>query len=116
MSENLPIEENSAQESNLSPRNPELESEAMLRGLEFLKDIPLEVTVELGQNQMTLGDVLALGPSSLIELNKASGEPLDVKVNGVLVARGEAVVVNERFGVRLTTVMEPARVLKTLQS
>ncbi|MEM1348301.1 MAG: flagellar motor switch protein FliN [Myxococcota bacterium] len=112
MSENLPIEEDFAQDGPHADSSPE----AMLRGLEFLRDIPLEVTVELGTSRMTLGDVLALGPSSLIELNKANGEPLDVKVNGVLVARGEAVVVNERFGVRLTSVMEPAHVLKTLQS
>lgn len=112
MSENLPIEENSARDFSPAGNDPD----TLLRGLEFLRDIPLEITVELGQTNMTLGDVLGLGPSSLIELQKANGEPLDVKVNGVLVARGEAVVVNERFGVRLTSVMEPARVLKTLQS
>ncbi len=112
MSENLPIEENSARDFSPTSDDPD----TLLRGLEFLRDIPLEITVELGQTNMTLGDVLGLGPSSLIELQKANGEPLDVKVNGVLVARGEAVVVNERFGVRLTSVTEPARVLKTLQS
>ena len=114
--ENPAVPENSAQ-----PQANDLPSEApntelMLRGLEFLKDVPLEITVELGSSRMTLGDVLALGPSSLIELNKPNGEPLDVKVNGVLIARGEAVVVNERFGVRLTSVMEPARVLESIQS
>ena len=112
--ENLTATENIAQST--PPVADATDDALLLRGLEFLKDVPLEISVELGSSQMTLGQVLSLGPNSLIELNKANGEPLDVKVNGVLVARGEAVVVNERFGVRLTSVMEPARVLKSIQS
>jgi flagellar motor switch protein FliN len=113
--ENSAESENSAQ-PRVAASTPQDERELMLKGLDFLKDVPLEITVELGSARMTLGDVLALGPSSLIELNKPNGEPLDVKVNGVLVAKGEAVVVNERFGIKLTSVMETARVLKSIQS
>lgn len=82
--------------------------------LAFLRDIPLEITVELGRTGMTIGELFQLGPSSVLELSKASDEPLDVKVNGVLVARGEAVVVHDRFGVRLTSVVKPDRILDSL--
>ncbi|MFT6627885.1 MAG: flagellar motor switch protein FliN/FliY [Flavobacteriales bacterium] len=87
-------------------------SEAM----DFLKDIPLEISVEIGRRQMPLGDVLALGPQAVIELGKAAGESLDVRVNGVLVAQGEAVVVNDRFGVRLTSLVESASLLRSLHN
>ncbi|QDG54874.1 flagellar motor switch protein FliN [Persicimonas caeni] len=86
-----------------------------LPGLEFLGDIPLEVTVELGRSRKTLAEILSLGPSSMIELSKAATEPLDVRVNGVLIARGEAVVVNERFGIRLTAVIDTDEVIESLK-
>lgn len=82
--------------------------------LAFLRDIPLEITVELGRTGMTIGELFQLGPASVLELSKASDEPLDVKVNGVLVARGEAVIVHDRFGVRLTSVVRPDRILDSL--
>ena len=72
---------------------------------DFLHDVPLEVTVELGSRRMPLEAILNLGPGATIELDKANGEPLDIKVNGVLIARGEAVIVNERFGVRIVSVL-----------
>ncbi len=75
---------------------------------DFLHDVPLEVTVELGAKSLPLETILNLGPGSTIELDKANGEPLDIKVNGVLIARGEAVIVNERFGVRIVSVMSNA--------
>ena len=68
-------------------------------------DVPVELTVELGRKQTRIGDVLKLGPGSVLELNKANGEPLDIYVNNRLIARGEAVVVGERYGVRLTEVL-----------
>ena len=74
-------------------------------GLDFILDVPLAVTVELGRAEMTIAKVLALGDGAVIELDKAAGEPLDIRVNDHLVARGEAVVVNDRFGVRLTEVV-----------
>ncbi len=75
------------------------------RNLELILDIPLRVTVELGRTKMVVSDLLNLGQGSVIELSKLAGEPLEVLVNDKLVARGEAVVVNEKFGVRLTDII-----------
>ncbi len=75
------------------------------RDIEMLMDIPLEVTVELGQVSMLIQDILELGSGSIVELEKAAGEPVDVLVNGRLVARGEVVVVEDNFGVRLTEIL-----------
>jgi len=68
-------------------------------------DVPVEVTVELGRRRVRIGEVLRLGPGSVLELSKSNGEPLDIYVNDRLIARGEAVVVGERYGVRLTEVL-----------
>ena len=75
------------------------------RNLELILDIPLKVTVELGRTKMVVNELLNLGQGSVIELSKLAGEPLEVLVNNKLVARGEAVVVNEKFGVRLTDII-----------
>lgn len=82
--------------------------------IEFILDIPLQVTAELGRSKMVINDLLQLGQGSVIELAKLAGEPLDVFVNGKLVARGEAVVVNEKFGIRLTDIISPAERIKKL--
>jgi flagellar motor switch protein FliN/FliY len=74
-------------------------------GLNFVMDVPVELTIELGRKITRIGEVLRLGPGSILELNKANGEPLDVYVNNRLIARGEAVVVGERYGIRLTEVV-----------
>jgi flagellar motor switch protein FliN/FliY len=73
--------------------------------LDFLLDIPLEMTVELGRCKMLINDLLQLGQGSVLELTKLAGEPMDVFVNDRLIARGEVVVVNEKFGIRLTDVV-----------
>jgi flagellar motor switch protein FliN/FliY len=75
------------------------------RNLNLILDIPLRVAVELGRTKMIVSDLLNLGQGSVIELSKLAGEPLEVLVNDKLVARGEAVVVNEKFGVRLTDII-----------
>ncbi len=77
------------------------------RELDFILDIPLDVSAELGRTRLLIKDLLQLGQGSVVELNKLAGEPLEVFVNGKLVARGEAVVVNEKFGVRLTDIISP---------
>jgi len=85
---------------------PSVESDQdSARSLDMLLDVPLQVTVELGRKKMRLGHLLALAKGSVVELDKIAGEPLDVRVNDQLVARGEAVVVNDKFGVRLTDVV-----------
>ena len=82
----------------------ELES----RRLEILLDVPLDISVELGRSRMSIQELLALGPGSVVELDKVAGEPLDILVNQRLVARGEAVVVNDKFGVRITDIISPS--------
>jgi len=74
----------------------------------------LEVSVELGRTKMLINDLLQVGQGSVIELNKLAGEPLEILVNRKLVARGEVVVVNEKFGVRLTDVISPMERIKQL--
>jgi flagellar motor switch protein FliN/FliY len=83
--------------------------------MDFLMDIPLTVTVELGRGKMLISDLLKLGQSSVVELTKFAGEPMDVFVNNRLIARGEVVVVDERFGVRLTDIVSPAERLNKLK-
>lgn len=85
------------------------------RNLELILDIPLRVTVELGRTKMVVSELLNLGQGSVIELNKLAGEPMEVLVNDKLVARGEAVVVNEKFGVRLTDIISPAERVEQLK-
>lgn len=83
--------------------------------LDLLLDIPLEVTVELGRTKRLIKDVLELGVGSVIELDKLAGEPVDVVVNSKLVARGEVVVIDENFGVRITDILTPVERVKQLQ-
>lgn len=86
------------------------------KNLEMILDIPLEVSVELGRNKMLINDLLQLGQGSVIELNKLAGEPLEVLVNGRLVARGEVVVLHDKFGVRLTDIISPTERIQQLGS
>ena len=82
--------------------------------LDLILDIPLTVTVELGRSKMLINDLLQLGQGSVVELTKLVGDPLEVLVNNKLVARGEVVVVNEKFGVRLTDIVTPMERVKSL--
>jgi flagellar motor switch protein FliN len=75
--------------------------------LDLILDVTLQVTVEVGRARMTIQDLLQLGQGSVMELEKLAGEPLDIYVNGKAIARGEAVIVNEKFGVRLTDILSP---------
>ena len=82
--------------------------------LDLILDIPLTVTCELGRSKMLINDLLQLGQGSVIELTKLVGEPLEVLVNNKLVARGEVVVVNDKFGVRLTDILTPMERVQSL--
>ena len=84
------------------------------RELDFILDIPLDVSAELGRTRLLINELLQLGQGSVVELNKLAGDPLEVFVNGKLVARGEAVVINEKFGVRLTDIISPIERVKQL--
>ena len=90
-------------------------AEDQTRRLDMLLDVPLEVNVELGRTRMTIQDLLQLGPGSVIELDKVAGEALDILVNGRLVARGEAVVVNDKFGIRITDIVSPQERIQRLR-
>ncbi|MDR2800849.1 MAG: flagellar motor switch protein FliN [Desulfovibrio sp.] len=84
------------------------------RELDFILDIPLDVSAELGRTRLLINELLQLGQGSVVELNKLAGEPLEVYVNGKMVARGEAVVINEKFGIRLTDIISPIERVKQL--
>lgn len=86
-----------------------------VQSLDFILDIPLKVTVELGRTRMLIRDILQLSQGSVVELSKFAGEPLEVLVNEKLVARGEVVVVNEKFGIRLTDIISPVERIEQLK-
>jgi flagellar motor switch protein FliN/FliY len=82
--------------------------------IEFILDIPVLLTVELGRTKIVIKNLLQLTQGSVIELNGLAGEPMDVLVNGCLIAQGEVVVVNEKFGIRLTDITSPAERIRKL--
>jgi flagellar motor switch protein FliN/FliY len=108
-----------AQEPDMGGGGPDADAGQAAKGkghqnLELLLDIPLEITAELGRAKMIINDLLQLGQGSVIELNKLAGEPLEIMINQKLIARGEVVVVNEKFGIRLTDVISPLERIKQL--
>ena len=84
------------------------------QNLDFLLDIPLKVTVELGKTSMIINDMLQLSQGSVVELNKTAGEPVEIYVNEKLLGKGEVIVVNERFGVRVTEIISQADRIKNI--
>jgi flagellar motor switch protein FliN/FliY len=104
----------------------ELKASAKLKGgentgttfsgnMDFLLDIPLEISVELGRTKMLINELLKLGQGSVVELSKLAGETLEILANQKLVARGEVVVVNEKYGVRLTEIISPIERIERLK-
>jgi len=83
-----------------------------LAELDNYLDIPLTISVELGRTTKRVRDILAYQPGSVIELRKLVGEPMEIYINGLLTARGEVVVVNERFGIRVTDVIDPLEIIR----
>jgi flagellar motor switch protein FliN/FliY len=110
--------EGTAQEASTAPEKPRESSSVSSAtekvDLSLLLDIPLQVTVELGRTRMTIDSLLRLSQGSIVELNRVAGEPLDIYINNKLMARGEAVVVKEKFGVRITDVLSPDKRLEGL--
>ena len=95
-------------------RNAEIDT--MSSGnMDFLLDIPLEISVELGRTKMLINELLKLGQGSVVELSKLAGETLEILANQKLVARGEVVVVNEKYGVRLTEIISPIERIERLK-
>jgi len=91
------------------------EAAAKNKNLNFILDIPLEVTVQLGRTRMLVNDLLKLGQGSVIELEKMAGETLEILANQQLVARGEVVVINEKFGIRVTEIISPMERVEKLK-
>jgi len=102
-----------APESSASRPSPSPGPE--LPNLQFILDIPLQVTVELGRKRLLVHDLLQLSQGSVIELTKQIGEPFEVLINQKLIARGEIVVINDKFGVRITDIISPMERVQQLQ-
>ena len=86
-----------------------------IKGLEMLLDVPLQVTIELGRTKMTIRELLKLGEGSIVELPTAAGEPLEVLVNQKPIAKGEVVVVNEKYGIRLLSIISEMERIEQLK-
>ena len=123
MSDDILLSDNSAQEvadvqfgevRDSSDSNSLTTLENQHRNLEMLYDIPLKVTVRLGETQMTIKELLNLGPGAVIELERLAGESVDLMVNNVLVGKGDVVVVNENFGLRITNIVSAEERISTL--
>lgn len=93
---------------------PDSSGSAKKCDLELILDIPLDVRVELGQTRMLINDLLQLGQGSVVELNRQVGDQVDVLISDKLVARGEVVVVEDKFGIRLTDIISPDERIKSL--
>lgn len=125
MLEDLPDEENQPSADDININNAQVSraefqqlsepaSKGEARNMDLLLDVNLPVAIELGRTRMSISDILALGPGSVVELNKLAGEPVDLMVNQKIVARGEVVVIDENFGVRITQLVTPQERLQSL--
>lgn len=86
----------------------------VMNELDMILDIPVQITVELGRTKITIKNLLQLAHGSVVELDAMAGEPMDVLVNGTLIAQGEVVVVNDKFGIRLTDIITPSERMRKL--
>ncbi len=94
---------------------PAAEPDAGPRNIDLVLDIPVTLSMELGRTRISIRDLLQLKSGSVVELQKMADEPLDILVNGTLVARGEAIVIDDKFGIRLTDVVSPMERVKRLR-
>jgi flagellar motor switch protein FliN len=115
------ISEVQSPDQSISPENVDFaEIEPVLKGTEssqsidFLLDVQLEITVELGRTRIQIGDLLKLGQGSVVELEKLTNEPVDIYINQKLMGHGEVVVVNEKFAIRLTNIISPGERVQNL--
>jgi flagellar motor switch protein FliN/FliY len=103
-----------AREVSFADIEPGPSEDGHSQGIDFLLDIPLEITVELGKTKMQIGDLLKLSQGAVVELEKLTSQPLEIYVNKKLMAHGEVVVVNDKFGIRLTNIISPGERVKRL--
>jgi flagellar motor switch protein FliN/FliY len=109
-----PSEPQPAPLGNLKPDAPEPGTNRELN-LDVVLDIPVTLSMEVGRSRISIRNLLQLNQGSVVELDRATGEPLDIFVNGTLIAHGEVVVVNDKFGIRLTDVISPAERIRQLK-
>ena len=102
-------------EAGATDRSQASSTTATPANMEFILDVPIEVTVELGRTKLLVNELLKLGQGSVIELSKLAGQTLEILANQKLVARGEVVVINEKYGVRLTEVVSPMERVERLR-
>jgi flagellar motor switch protein FliN/FliY len=105
-----------SQPAKLEELSPDQKKPGVYPELEFILDIPLEISAEIGRTKMLIRDLLKLNQGSVIELEKFAGEPVEIYVNGKLMAKGEVVVVNDKFGVRITEIISAQERVKKLGS
>lgn len=111
------MDQSSGAQNNQTPemvKQPEQITE-INGNIEFLLDVPLEVSVELGRASIPIRELMQLGPGSVIELDKLIGEPVDLLVNNNLIAKGEVVVFDENFGIRITSIVTPSERIRSLR-
>lgn len=94
--------------------SPSNKMQSTQNDIDFILDIPVQLTVELGRTKISIKNLLQLAQGSVVELDGMAGEPMDVLVNGCLIAQGEVVVVNEKFGIRLTDIITPAERIRKI--
>ncbi len=104
---------NAKSEAAVAPQNPDEAARDV--NLEVILDVPVTLSMEVGRTRIPIRNLLQLNQGSVVELDRAAGEPLDVFVNGTLVAHGEVGVVNEKFGIRITDVVSPAERIRKLK-
>ncbi len=119
--QNENISEAQTAEESVCPENvdfaeiePSLKGDESSQSIDFLLDVPLEITVELGRTRIQIGDLLKLGQGSVVELEKLTNEPVDIYINQKLMGHGEVVVVNEKFAIRLTNIISPGERVQNL--
>jgi flagellar motor switch protein FliN len=108
------IDPQPAEMNDLKPDAPDAGANRELN-LDVVLDIPVTLSMEVGRSRVSIRNLLQLSQGSVVELDRATGEPLDVFVNGTLIAHGEVVVVNDKFGIRLTDVISPAERIRKLK-
>lgn len=110
-----PAGQPAAQPANIFPSFGDAHANpGMMNELDMILDIPVQITVELGRTKITIKNLLQLAHGSVVELDAMAGEPMDVLVNGTLIAQGEVVVVNDKFGIRLTDIITPSERMRKL--
>ena len=86
-----------------------------MRNIDIILDVPLDISVELGKTKKSIKEILELGPGSIVQLDRLAGEPVDLLVNGKLIAKGEVVVIDESYGIRISAIISPMDRMTKLQ-